>query len=335
MAVTVIVDALWGDSGKGKISAYLAKRLNPLLAVRAGAGTNAGASVWLPDDRLIRARQLPTSWLNPTTHVAVGSGTLVDPEVFKREVREFELEGRAWVDGRCAIITPEYIEAEKHDAALAEKVGSTCTGNGYARADFALRRATQAKDVPELQPYVRDVALAAYEASQEGEVIIQGAQGTFLSLALSHDYPNTTSVNCTATAALNDAGLAWRPGFEVVMVVKALPTRVGNGYLPYEMTEDEVVRRGWAERGVVTGRVRRKASQIDWNLLAYAAMLNQPTQIALTFCDHYDEEMMRAIQPSEIPSRVRELIEQVEHHTKAPVTMVDTGKYLDDIIVLT
>ena len=80
--------------------------------------------------------------------------------------------------------------------------------------------------------------------------------------------------------------------------------------------------------------MRRKASQIDWNLLQYAAMLNQPTQIALTFCDHYDEDMQRATKPSEIPPRVRELIKEVERHTNAPVTMVDTGKYLDDIIVL-
>src|SRR5690606_7708194 len=103
--------------------------------------------------------------------------------------------------------------------------------------DYVLRRGQQAKDIPELQPYLMDVAQMAHDADKGGTVIVQGAQGTHLSLYLSHDYPNTTSQNCTATAALNDVGLAWTMDTMTVMVVKALPTRVGNGYLPHELLE--------------------------------------------------------------------------------------------------
>ena len=38
--------------------------------------------------------------------------------------------------------------------------------------------------------------------------------------------------------------------------------------------------------------------------------------------------------PDDITPRVRGLIEQVERVTGAPVTLVDTGKYLDDFIAL-
>ncbi|MEQ7124757.1 adenylosuccinate synthetase [Actinopolymorpha sp. B11F2] len=82
MGAVIIVDAMWGDSGKGKVCAHLARRDNVPLTVRAGVGTNAGASVTLDDGTLVKARQLPTGWLNPSTTVAVGSGVLVDPEVF-------------------------------------------------------------------------------------------------------------------------------------------------------------------------------------------------------------------------------------------------------------
>jgi adenylosuccinate synthase len=334
MSATIIVDALWGDSGKGKTCAYLARKLDAPLAVRAGVGTNAGASVILGDDTIVRARQLPTGWLNPGTRVAVGSGVLVDPAVLRAEVERYNLGQRTLVDYRCAVITPEHVAAEQQDQHLVGRVGSTCTGNGQARADFILRRARQARDLPELQPYLADVAQEANSVAASDTLLIEGTQGTFLSLALSPDYPYTTSDNCTAAAAIDDVGLNWRLVREVVMVVKAMPSRVGEGPLPYEMTATEIAARGVAEYGVVTGRARRKAAQIDWDLLAYATMLNGPTQIALTFCDHYDPAMRGARSCAAITSPIRDLIAQVERVTRAPVALLDTGKYLDDVIDL-
>ncbi|GAA4992093.1 adenylosuccinate synthetase [Actinopolymorpha pittospori] len=334
MGAVIIVDALWGDSGKGKVCAHLAVRDKAPLAVRAGVGTNAGASVTLDDGTLVRARQLPTGWINPETTVAVGSGVLVDPEVFAAEVDRFGLAGRALVDGRCALIAPEHVEAERADAHLAATVGSTCTGNGAARADFVLRRARQARDEPDLAPYVTDVARRVNDVARDDLVLVEGSQGTLLSLAFSDEYPYTTSDNCTAAAAMDDVGLNWRLVQDVLMVVKALPTRVGAGPLPYELSEAEVLRRGIAEYGVVTGRPRRKAGRLDRELLAYAAMLNGPTQIALTFCDHVDPAMRGASDPAAITAPVRELIAQVEQDTGAPVVLLDTGPRLRDMIDL-
>lgn len=336
MNAIVIVDALWGDSGKGKTCAHLAAKHNAALAVRAGVGTNAGASVTLDDGTLVKARQLPTGWINPGTRVAVGSGVMVDPRVFAGEVERFGLAGRAFVDGRCAVITPAHIQAEKDDPHLATTVGSTCTGNGHARADFVLRRAQQARDVPELAPYVIDVAseVNAIAAAAGQFVLVEGSQGTLLSLALSNDYPFTTSDNCTSTAAMDDVGLNWRLVTDVVMVVKTMPTRVGEGPLPFEIPAQEAIARGIAEYGVVTGRPRRKAERVDMELLRYAAMLNGPTQIALTFCDHYDPAMRGARSADGITPRVRSLIAEVEDVTGAAVTMLDTGPRLHDMIDL-
>lgn len=155
--------------------------------------------------------------------------------MFAGEADGFGLHDRAFVDPRCAIITPEHIAAEQADAHL----------------------------------------------------IVEGSQGTLLSLALSNDYPYVTSDSCTATAAMDDVGLSWRHATDVVMVVKAMPSRVGQGPLPHEISWAQAQARGIAEYGVVTGRPRRKAEVVDHDLLRDAAMLNGPTQIALTFCDHY------------------------------------------------
>jgi adenylosuccinate synthase len=335
MSAIVIVDALWGDSGKGKTCAHLARKHDAALAVRAGVGTNAGASVTLDDGTLVKARQFPTGWINPGTRVAVGSGVLVDPAIALAEIERFGLEGRAMVDGRCAVITPEHIAAERADAHLATTVGSSCSGSGHARADFVLRRAGQVRSVPSLAAYVGDVAREVNAiAASSGTVIVEGSQGTMLSLALGGEYPYATSDNCTSAAAMDDVGLNWRLVSDVVMVVKAMPTRVGEGPLPYEMSHAEAVARGIAEYGVNTGRPRRKAERIDFELLEYATMLNGPTQIALTFGDHYEPSMRGARTPAAITPRVAALIREVEAVTGAPVTMIDTGKNLSDMIDL-
>lgn len=336
MPASVIVDALWGDSGKGKTCAWLARRHDAALAVRAGVGTNAGASVTLETGELIKARQLPTGWLNPGTRVAVGSGVLVDPTVFLDEVSRFGIADRAMVDRRSAVITALHIADERADDHLAKQVGSTCTGNGYARADFVLRRAAQVRDVPELAPYQADVAAEANRVAADPDqlVIIESSQGTLLSLALSDDYPYTTSGNCTTAAALNDVGLNWQHLTEVIMVVKALPSRVGEGPLPYEISTEEAERRGIAEYGVVTGRPRRKAAGLDYGLLRYAAMLNGPTRIALTFTDHLDPAIRGARSADALSADVRRVMAEVEEATGAPVTLLDTGPRLDDMIDL-
>ncbi|NJO83928.1 MAG: hypothetical protein HC828_14825 [Blastochloris sp.] len=332
MGAIIVVDAFWGDSGKGKVAAYLSFREQSSLCLRAGIGTNAGHSLYLSEENVLRTRQLPMGFLRPETAVAIGSGVAVDPTIFQQEVERYGLEQRVTVDYRCPIITEEHKLRERGDTHLSETVGSTGSGSGAAQADFALRCAQQAKDVPSLQPYLGDVAQMANDCSQSETVIIECSQGTLLSLALSPDYPYVTSDNCTVAAAADDVGLNWRRIQGAVMVVKAIPSRVGAGPLPDELPEAEIKERGITEYGVVTGRLRRKAAGIPWDLLRYAAMLNGPTEIALTFCDHFDPDVTGATQREQLTPRVWELIRQVEEATGAPVTIVETGKYFEHII---
>lgn len=334
MGAIIVVDALWGDSGKGKVAAYLSRREQAPLCLRAGIGTNAGHSLYLSEQEVLRTRQLPMGFVNPSTVVGIGSGVAVDPSIFHQEIERYSLQGRVQVDYRCPIITEEHIQRERESQHLTQTVGATCSGSGAARVDFVLRQARQAKDEPSLQPYLADIAQIANDQASSGTVIVECSQGTFLSLALSPDYPYVTSDNCTVTAAADDVGLSWRRISGAVMVVKAVPSRVGAGPMPGEMDEEEIKRRGIAEYGVVTGRLRRKASEIPWDMLRYAAMLNGPTEIALTFCDHYDPEVTGATDAAQLTPQVRELIAKVEEVTGAPVTIVETGKLFEHMIDL-
>jgi len=335
MSAVIITDALWGDSGKGKISAYLARAENASYVVRCGTGTNAGHSLYFGKN-LVKLNQLPLGGLaNPKSQIRIGSGVVVDPEIFLREIKEYHLQKRTKIDFRCAIIEPRHKQAESNDSNLSKKIGSTKTGTGFARAEFIMRRARQAKDVKELKGFTSDAAKEINDAClKKKTVILEGSQGTFLSLALSPDYPFTTSDNCTTLALADDAGLNWKYIKDVVMIVKAVPSRVGEGPMPFELSSEEIEKRDIREYGVTTGRPRRKAARIDWNLLKYATMLNGPTQIALTFCDHFDLEVKGVREVKGLTAKVKNLIKKVEKVTQTPVTLVETGKDFEDIIAL-
>jgi adenylosuccinate synthase len=332
MSAIIVIDALWGDSGKGKIAAWLADKRRATLCVRGGTGTNSGHSLYLGGE-LIKTSQLPLAGIVGDAQLRVGSGVAVDPDLFEEEMSRYARFGvreRARIDGRCPVILPEYKDAERNDANLRETVGSTLSGTGWAQAMYCLRKAKQAKDIPALAPYLADVARECDEACAAGEtIVLEGSQGTLLSLALTRDYPFCTSGNCTAMACADDVGLNWKRIGEVVMVVKAVPSRVGEGPLPFEMTETEQDARGIAEYGVRTGRRRRKASRVPMDLVEEAARLNGPTGIALSFCDHLNPDMSRVARPTPAVAR---LIAEVEEASGAPVVLLDRGKGHDAIL---
>ena len=335
MPATIIVDAFWGDSGKGKVTAHLSRLTDAGLAVRAGVGTNAGASFTLDDDTVAKHRQVPTAWVNPRTTLAVGPGVLVHPDILAEEVDRYAIADRIVVDPRCGLITEQDLAEDAADEFLREVVGTSGSGVGPARARYVNRKAQRVADLTTVPARVADVAELANTRSAAGEtVLVEGAQGTQLSLSLSFEYPCTTVKNCTSAAAMDDVGLSWRQVSDVVLVVKALPSRVGEGPLPYEMSHAEAVRRGIAEYGVNTGRPRRKASRIDDELLRYATLVNGPTQVALTFADHLDPRVKGVRHRDGLTDEVRAVIAQVERITEAPVTMVDTGPYLSDLVDL-
>jgi adenylosuccinate synthase len=337
MGAIIIVGAQWGDEGKGLISAYLNARENAGMVVRAGTGANAEHGIFLHDLKTyLKVNQLPLGWMfNKKTLLSIGSGVAVDPVKFAAEVEKYGLKERVSLDYRCPIITPEHIKAEEESKGMAS-IGSTFSGTGYCRADFALRKAKQARDIAELESYCTDTGKNINTMCRNGDtVIIESSQGTFLSPAVTPDYPNATSDNVTAMAAADDVLLNWKHIQDVVLVVKALPTREGSGAMgnARELSIDEINKRGFVEPSSIGGVTRRKA-ELDLDMLKYAVMINGATQIALTFCDHYDPNITDKKNIDELTKPVADLIRTIEVATKVPVTILNTGKAYDNIIDL-
>jgi adenylosuccinate synthase len=119
-------------------------------------------------------------------------------------------------------------------------------------------------------------------------VLLEGAQGS--QLDIDHGtYPYVTSSSTTAGGAVIGVGLGPRFIDDVIGVVKAYTTRVGNGPLPTEVESplQERLRESGGEYGATTGRPRR-CGWFDAVVVRYAARVNGLTELAVTKLDVLD-----------------------------------------------
>jgi len=121
-----------------------------------------------------------------------------------------------------------------------------------------------------------------------GRVLLEGAQGSLLDV--DHGtYPYVTSSNTTAGGAAVGVGIGPTLIDEVLGVVKAYTTRVGNGPLPTELegSAAEHLRNLGGEFGATTGRPRRPG-WFDGVVVRHAAAVNGLTALAVTKLDVLD-----------------------------------------------
>jgi adenylosuccinate synthase len=331
MSCTVIVGGQWGDEAKGKIAAYLAMTERPAVAVRAGLGPGAGHTVVL-DGRTVKLRQVPSAVVNPGTRLLLGAGVLIRPQVLLDEIDTLKVHERVGVDYRATVIQPGHVERERTDRVLTGTVRTTGSGHGPALADRAMRSALRAQDVPELRPYLVDVAAEVNAAVDEGAgVHVEGTNGFGLSV-LYGTYPHTVAKDSTAATALADVGLGPLAVDDVVLVFRAFPTRVGAGPFPTEMPPEEAQRMGIVEFGTVTGRPRR-VGRFDPDQAREALRINRPSRIALTFLDYVHPDS-RGLREGPLPEPAAEFVAYVEKELGRRVDLVGTGPDTHDMIDL-
>jgi adenylosuccinate synthase len=140
-----------------------------------------------------------------------------------------------------------------------------------------------------LKPYVADTVAIVNSALKQGKrLIFEGAQGTVLDV--DHGtYPFVTSSNTVAAAACIGSGVGPTAIQQVIGVVKAYTTRVGNGPFPTEENGaiGKELRRIGHEYGATTGRERR-CGWFDAVLVRRAALVNGLTHLAITKMDVMD-----------------------------------------------
>ncbi len=151
-------------------------------------------------------------------------------------------------------------------------------------------RAEIMKAYPKLKDFVEEYAtdttiLLAKAFKEKKRVLFESAQGTMLDVDFG-TYPYVTSSNPTAGGASPGAGVG--PGLidEVLGVIKAYTTRVGDGPFPTELnnaTGNYLQSKG-QEVGATTGR-RRRCGWFDAVAVRHAFRINGIKKFALTKID--------------------------------------------------
>jgi len=139
-----------------------------------------------------------------------------------------------------------------------------------------------------LSPFIGNVSVALDTARKAGKnVLFEGAQGT--QLDIDHGtYPFVTSSNTIAGNACIGSGFGPAHIDEVIGILKAYTTRVGEGPFPTELPEgdpigDTLQKKG-GEFGATTGR-RRRCGWLDMVVASDAVRLNGLTGLAITKLD--------------------------------------------------
>ncbi|MCP4177412.1 MAG: adenylosuccinate synthase [bacterium] len=141
-----------------------------------------------------------------------------------------------------------------------------------------------------LSPYIKDTVLTINKAAKENKgILFEGAQGMLLDVDYG-TYPFVTSSNTTTGGACTGSGLSPRHIDDVVGVMKAYCTRVGEGPFPSELhgEEGEELRSYGHEFGATTGRPRR-CGWFDAVSARYSCMVNGVNKLAITKLDILDE----------------------------------------------
>lgn len=137
-----------------------------------------------------------------------------------------------------------------------------------------------------LAPMVCDTGLLLNQALDRDEVVLlEAGQATLLDV--DHGtYPFVTSSSATAGGACTGSGIPPMRLDQVIGIVKAYTTRVGEGPFPTELFDDhgEHLRKVGAEYGTTTGRPRR-CGWYDAVIARYAARVNGVTDFVLTKLD--------------------------------------------------
>lgn len=336
--VDVLIGGQYGSEGKGNIAFFLAPEYDLLMRV---GGPNAGHKV--PVGGAFTHRLLPSGTrANEQALLLIGPGATLDVEVLLKEIADCAVEtGRLFIDPQVMVIEPDDKEAEGQ---LKATIGSTGKGGGSAASRRIMGRSGTvtppvrlAKDLPELEPYIRPAREVLEETFRTGgRVLLEGTQGTGLSLFHGH-YPHVTSRDTTTSATLAEAGIGPHRLRRVVMVVRTYPIRVGNpingesGHMSQELTWAEIAERSGhdaatlteTEKGSVSGTERR-VGEFDWEQLKRAADLNGATDIALTFTDYIDKSNEQARRFEQLSDITVNFIEEVERVAASPVSLIGT-----------
>lgn len=137
-----------------------------------------------------------------------------------------------------------------------------------------------------LKEYITTTHIELNTAIQKKKnILLEGAQGTMLDVDFG-SYPYTTSSSTIAGGSTIGAGIGPRCIDEIIGIVKAYTTRVGEGPFPTELLDKtgQHLQQVGHEFGTTTSRPRR-CGWLDLVVVKHAAMISGLTKLAITKLD--------------------------------------------------
>lgn len=203
-------------------------------------------------------RGIGPCYMDKVGRVGIKAGDLLDEDLFKEKLA-------AAVEEKNYMLTNIY----KAEPVSYETIYSAFMG--YAE---------------NLSKYIGDVSVELDVARKSGKnILFEGAQGT--QLDIDHGtYPFVTSSNTIAGNACNGSGFGPVHIDEVIGILKAYTTRVGEGPFPTELFDSvgEQLQQKGHEFGATTGR-KRRCGWLDGVVANDAVRLNGLTGLAITKLD--------------------------------------------------
>ncbi len=307
--VAVIVGGYLGDEGKGKATCSLLDQYSlgeTVLCVRAGGGTNTGATIYRGDKK-ISIHMLPVgAFMEGEKHAYIGSGVyvnlkiLVDELALMRQVNGGNPPNKVFISRNAQIVFPHYIHQDEAKEE-SQQLGSTKNGvsiaarykYGYSGVTMGMMEQNP-KDFPTIADIFSEaIAFGAklvepYEFftdtvnKNNWNVVVEGTQGVGLDVNHGFHYPYVSAGSFSTYGILDGVGYALAPD-EVILVLKSY----GSYFGPERMRghfEDDDFRKFAGEYGTTTKRPRNLC-WLDAERLRMVASVVRPTSIMVNCLD--------------------------------------------------
>ncbi len=183
------------------------------------------------------------------------------------------------------LLNPDILEKKlKNLFEIKKKIISIYNGNWEYQFDELFQRYVDYGK--RIKKYVIDTAYYLNKQIEaEKKIIFEGAQGTLLSL--DHGmYPYGTSSSANALGVCAGAGISPKKISKIIGVFKAYTSRVGDGPLPTELTNQigNIIREQGHEYGTVTNRPRR-VGWLDLFNIKYSILINGVDYLFISLLD--------------------------------------------------
>jgi len=313
---SVVLDPFLGDSGKGKIVDYLAK--DAAAVIRFNGSNNAGHTLML-DGKTYKTHSIPSGVLHPHTTNFIAHGCVINPSKLVEEIKKFKkINDKIFISGGAHMVLPYHVRKDEEKENTSKGIGSTKQGVAPAYASKHARAGLRFQDlllsrwdfievcekrleedeideaIYTFEKYkdflrdhiVRDGVGFIHDLAKKGNLVFEGAQGTFLDVDFGN-YPYVTSSSCTIGSVLTGTGLNMRQIDEVFAVIKSYGSYVGTSEDFPDIEDKELnqkLRMLGNEYGTTTGRARRLC-WLDLDSLRRATLINGFTKLVITRMD--------------------------------------------------